>query len=500
MRKKIIALMIAFTFMVTFFGIKVNAQGTIMGETLVYTYNYVEDLPVQYVKGSEIKTYEYGGEELYDFRDYFEVYDNAEIILNMHEGDEGIDFGGYVWDMDFDIDEVGVYTITLSYEGVTGFKSNFVELEVIEEDVEAPEIFMYDRNFNKTRAERPEDFDREFEAFINTTRIYDKVDGIIKISIDDFSEETIEDLRNADLGDKHSLTLEINDKAGNTSTKTITMTIVDLKAPNIQNVKTITTRLGKRINYMAHLGFIDNYSDRENITVTYEIYSTLVKKNIWEKGERRLIVNKGNELFNYLRLTDEGFSSFIDYLEVEYRESYLVGDYFEVVDEEGIVTYFVINKKVETIVDDQTKNINDWQQTSDKPAKGKRLESFVLIDKTEEQMFEDIKEEYETGYDEDDFIKVEDLVSGKKYYIFIKEKEDELRDKINNIDFNKPGVSYVRVIAEDEALPPNRAIANYRVVVEDGISLIQAVLIANGIVLVGGGIAVALYYFLRRRK
>lgn len=495
MRKKLFSLVTMFLLLVSFSSTKLFANDGILGETLVNVYTYVEDLPQQFVKGSSIKLYEYGGEEVYDFRDYFEVYDNAEVILNMHNISGEIDLGGYVWETDFDIDVVEVYTVTLTYEGVTGIKSNFFELEVIEEDVELPEIFMVDRDFNIVRRENEQDFLREFNHFVDRIRVYDKVDGVIDINVNHFDETQLESLRNADLRDKISITLKIKDNAGNEASKTVTLTVVDSRAPNIQNIKTVTTKKGKRINYTKHLKFVDNYTDSEDIQRTYTIYKTLVKKNIWELGDRRASQSEGKELKNFLTLTSSGLNSFIDYLNTHFSTVYFIGDYYELIDNEN-VTYVAITNKVD---DGEGNTINQWESSTNKSiAKGRRLERFILNEMLKEEFYQSVKDEHETGFKVNDYYKVLDLTSGKRYYIYLKEKEDELRDEQQSINFNEVGVQYVRVQARDEF--GNTASATYRVVIENGITFFQGILIINGIVFAVAAIGVGVYYITRRRK
>lgn len=495
MRKKIFSLVTLLMLLVSLSTTKLFSKDSILGETLVNIYTYVEDLPEQFVKGSEIPKYEYGGEEVYDFRHYFEIYDNAEVILNMHNIGGEIDLGGYVWETDFDIDVVGVYTVTLNYDGVNGLRTNSIQLEVIEEDVEKPEIFMIDRNFNIVRKEDEEDFIKEFDRFIYSIRVYDKVDGVLEVSIDDFDQTQIEELRNANLRDKVSMTLNIKDNANNESSKTITLTVVDLRAPNIHNIKTVTTKKGKRINYTNHLDFTDNYTERENIQRTYTIYKTLVEKNIWELGDRRKSQSEGKEIKNLINLTENGIDAFIEHLEGNYPTVHNIGDYYEIVDE-AETTFVIINDKV---LDGEGNLINQWESSSTKDrAKGKRLESFIITDKSRVQLKEAIESEHETGLKVNDYYRVLDLETDKRYYVYIKEKENELRDEQQTINFNEAGVQYVRIEAMDEF--GNKAQATYRVVVEDGITFMQGILIVNGIVFAVAGIGVLVYYITRKRK
>lgn len=498
MRKKIMSLVAILMLVFVFSLTTVKAQDAILGETLVYQYTHIEDLPVQFVKGSEIKTYEYEDEIIPDFRHYFEVYDNAQTILNMHSIAGEVDLGGYTWDMDFDIDTVGVYEISLSYSGVTGFKSETIELEVIEEDIEGPEVFILSGNFNKTRVENPNEFLTEFNNYLRRSRVYDKVDGVIEITIADFNEEDIERLKTADLRESVTLTLNVEDNAGNITKETVTLNIVDLKAPNIHNATTITTRKGQRINFTNHLSFSDNYSAPEDIIKNYEVYSTLVVKNIWEAGERRANPSEGTEIKNYLRLTSSGLNGFVQYLEKSYPTVYVVGDYYEIVTG-GQTSYVYISKK-ET-VENFDLPVNVWEITTDNvKATGRRLERFETFNMSQQELLDYAEVEHEEGFRANDYYQVLDLTTEKRYFVYIDETENIYRDKHDQpiIDFDEVGVYYVRVEATDEY--GNIASAVYRVVVADGLSLMQGVLIVNAIVLVIGVIGVGFYIVFRRRQ
>ena len=499
MRKKIMSLVTILVLIFSFSIITIKAQDAILGETLVYKYTHIEDLPVQFVKGSEIKTYEYEDEVIPDFRHYFEVYDNAQTILNMHSIAGEVDLGGYTWDMDFDINTIGIYEISLSYSGVTGFKSETIELEVIEEDIEGPEVFISGGNFNKTRIENPAEFLSEFNNYLRRSRVYDKVDGVIQITIDDFNEEDIETLKTADLREAVLLTLNVEDSAGNITEETVTLNIVDLKAPNIHNATTVTTRKGQRINFTSHLSFSDNYSAPSEIIKNYEVYSTLVVKNIWEAGVRRANPSEGTEIKNHLRLTTDGIDGFAEYLEVNYPTVYVVGDYYEISSLEEETSYVYISKK-ETIEDSELP-INVWEITTDKTkATGRRLERFETFNMSQQELLDYAKSEHEEGFRVNDYYQVLDLTTENRYFVYIAETDNIYRDKHDQpiIDFDEVGVYYVRVEATDEY--GNIASAVYRVVVADGLSLMQGVLIANAVVLGIGIIGVGFFIIFRRRQ
>lgn len=499
MHKKIISLITIFVLIFTFSVTTLFAEDAILGETLVYQYTYIEDLPVEFVRGSEILTYEYEEEVIPDFRKYFEVYNNAQTILNMHSVAGEIDLGGYVWDMDFDINTVGIYLISLEYSGVTGTKRESIELSVIEEDLEGPEVFISGGNFNKTRVENPNEFTTEFNNYLRRARVYDKVDGVIEVTIDDFDEEDIESLRTANLGDEVVLTLSVQDSAGNITTKEVTLKIVDLKAPNIHNAKTLTTQKGKRISLTAHLSFSDNYSEVSNIKRSYEIYSTLVVKNNWETGLSRAKPSEGTRIKNYLRLTNEGLEGFVSYLVNTYPTVYVVGDYYEAVDADNKTNYIYISEKASVEGLDVLQN--NWQVTTDKKkATGRRLERFETFSMSQAELLDYVKVEHESGYRVNDFYQVLDLTTENRYFTYIKDTENVYRDKHDQpvIDFDKVGVYYVKVIAEDEA--SNVASTFYRVVVADGFTLMQGVLIANMVVLVIAAIGIIAYVSFRRRQ
>ncbi|MFA7612080.1 MAG: bacterial Ig-like domain-containing protein [Acholeplasmataceae bacterium] len=500
MRKKILSLITILVLVFTISIISVSAEGAILGETLVYKYSYVEDLPTQYVKGSEIEFYEYDGEQIPDFRHYFEVYDNAQTILNMHSVGGAIDLGGYTWDMNFDINTVGTYQVTLSYTGVTGSRSETIELEVIEEDIEGPTINLVGGNFNKIRVENRDEFLAEFNQYLRRARVYDSVDGVIKVTIDDFDVDDIENLRTADLRANVDITLTVEDKAGNEATKTVTLTIVDLKAPNIHNVRTLTTQKGRRINLTNHLRFSDNYSDEAEIknNAVYEIYSTLVVKNTWESGPRRAKPSDGEQIKNYLRLTNAGLDSFLTYVETNYPTVHVVGDYYEIKDNNQMHYVYIARKEA---VEGSEVDTNVWEITTNKAlATGRKLESFETFEMSEAELLDYAMVENEEGFRVNDYYQTLDLTTNKKYFVYIKETENVYRDKHEQptINFNKVGVYYVKVNVADEY--GNTASAVYRVVVADGLSFTESILIVNGVVLGVAAIGVVMYIVFRRRK
>ena len=145
--------------------------------------------------------------------------------------------------------------------------------------------------------------------------------------------------------------------------------------------------------------------------------------------------------------------------------------------------------------------INVWETTTDKTkATGRRLERFETFDMSQQELLDYAKVEHEEGFRVNDYYQVLDLTTENRYFVYIRETENIYRDKHDQpiIDFDDVGVYYVRVEATDEY--GNMASTVYRVVVADGLSLMQGVLIANAVVLVIGLIGVGFYVLFRRRQ
>ncbi len=504
MKKKLINLMLLALIFFTFRGVKVFAddEQVILGETIVNVHKNHVDLPKHFHidKGVPMYTYEIDGEfiETMDFRPYFEILDNRVDILDMHRLDdfgEPIDKGGYEWDFGgFDIEVPGEYDITISYKGVQSEKSATITVEVIEEDITPPQVYFPNFNFNITKTD--EEFEREFQRYLGQIRVYDLVDGIIHITVEDFDEDELQELNDARLGDRIELTLVISDSFGNEIISTARMNIVDRKAPNIQNVRTVVAKVNKPVDFKGHLVFVDNYNDPDEIIKSFTVYGTLVQKNVWQASTSRRNDKKGVLIDSYIRMTDD--DSFVSYLQSKQPRGYNLGDYYEVHSDEGI-RYFYIKEKKE--IEGQEVRDNIWVATSSKgKLRGKLLEKYTLFEYSSDDFIQYLEEHHEADYNRHDFFKIKDVLipSNNDYFVYISEKENEYRDLQEDsngegyIDFTKIGVQYVRVTAEDEG--GNRATVYYRVVIENSISLMQTVLIVNAVVLVFSAVVVGVIY------
>lgn len=228
-----------------------------------------DNLPVFFVKGQEIATYEYEGEDVLDFRRYFNIWDQRTDILKMNNRVDGaiqsIDLGGYVWDFSgFDVNVLGKQEIKVSYTGISGVTVVQKEtLTVIENDVTAPVIYgLFGNNI---------DFDlgQSFETWIASITAVDNVDGVIELTLDNF--EGYETIETGKLNSVHEATLTVSDKAGNVETRNLIITLKDRSAPVIYNTINIETKKNKPIDYKSHVYAKDNLTEQDKIKLEFQV-------------------------------------------------------------------------------------------------------------------------------------------------------------------------------------------------------------------------------------
>lgn len=271
MLKKLIPFIMVLTIFITT-PLTIKAQesdGGVAGNAQIETRAAQDRLPVFFVKGQEIATYEYQGEEVLDFRRYFNVWDQRTDILKMNNRVDGvnipIDLGGYEWDLsEFNINELGRHTITISYEGISGVIVEASQVvTVIEEDVTAPNLY----GFLSTNVIF--NVGDKFEVFMSRITAVDNVDGVIALTIDNFSG--YEGINDGVRDSVHEVTITVSDKAGNVKTEIITITLKDVSAPVIYDAHNIETRKGKTVDYKAHVYAVDNITARDKIVLEFFI-------------------------------------------------------------------------------------------------------------------------------------------------------------------------------------------------------------------------------------
>lgn len=267
----------------------------------IYVRTNNDHLPVFYVKDSEIPVYEHEGEETLDFRRYFHIIDQRMDILKMRNLVDGanmpIDRGGYEWNFGtFDISVPGDYTIAISYKGANGVViSSSIKITVIEEDTIPPAIYGL---FASVNVDVKADF---IDSIVGVSAV-DNVDGLIQLSLDNFSGH--ENIKGSPLGSEHTVTLTVSDRAGNVTIRMFIATVKDLVAPIIKGAVNLETKVGKPIEYKAHLIFEDNHTSPENITKEFVIVTD--ESGDTPTGETEIDFNKVGE--NYIKVvaTDEG--------------------------------------------------------------------------------------------------------------------------------------------------------------------------------------------------
>lgn len=268
----------------------------------IYSRTLQDSVPIYHVKDSEVATYLYEDEEVYDFRRHFYIIDQRMDILNMNYRVDGapapIDEGGYVWDFGgFTTETVGDYTITISYEGANGVTvSSSVVLTVIETDEEAPKVYGLFATVNM-------DIGSNFVDNIQSISVVDNVDGLILLTLDNFEghEEIDNNLNNA----SYEITLRVSDKAGNEVTQTFTVIIKDMSGPVILNTKNIETRVNKAVDYKSHITVTDNHTPADKIVVEFQFVTDETGDTVIE-GMTEIDFSKVGETYVKVIATDEG--------------------------------------------------------------------------------------------------------------------------------------------------------------------------------------------------
>ena len=208
------------------------------------------NLPTTFVLNQSIPTYEYNGVVIPDFRKYFTITEGRTYILNMHSNPI-FDSGGYTWDFrTFSVNTVGEYRITLRYTGADGSTvQSHLTVQVTDTDVEAPVITgLTQDHYNLEYRREVNGTVTIFERWMATIYATDTVDGNIPIDESFFSGH--EQINTSLIGQTHTVTLTVSDSAGNTFTKTVTITIRDTTPPPIiYNIANIETNKGKSVDY-----------------------------------------------------------------------------------------------------------------------------------------------------------------------------------------------------------------------------------------------------------
>lgn len=270
MKKILTLVLIVLTFGFTQFSVNAQTTNTVRNDAVV-EYNDAEILPYQFVQNAEPKMYEYEGEEIYDFRQYFIIEDNRQPVLTMFNIVDGfnmpIDEGGYTWDFGgFDHTVLGDYIIKISYTGLNGktLSAETYELSVIEKDVTAPAMYQIAEGetvrFN---------LGDKFEDLIQNFNAVDLVDGLIPLTLENFTGHEL--IATSGLDTTHEIILTVKDAAGNTLVRSFTIIIEDSAAPVLYGIRNFEAKKGKEIDYKEGIYAVDNNTAQEDIIYKFTI-------------------------------------------------------------------------------------------------------------------------------------------------------------------------------------------------------------------------------------
>lgn len=269
------------------------------------------NLPKELVLGQDLPTYEYEGETIPDFRRYFEVSVNREVVLNVHST-PAIDKGGYEWNFaGFDINRLGTNPVILTY----GSKFLRINFTIVATDEISPFVYDPDR---PTETTFPENFTIEAGRNIATQfvkfRIRDNIDDdrmLVILNPDNtyrFNEEYFEGfevLEEAELNTYYPVIVTFEDLAGNIFTQTINIRVIDTTPPTIYNVPNIEIKKGTIVDYKENVRLEDNYTKELNDFII--VYDIVDEDNtvIGNESDIEGLFNTLGEHRIRLRVTDE---------------------------------------------------------------------------------------------------------------------------------------------------------------------------------------------------
>ncbi|MGI6360104.1 MAG: hypothetical protein ACOX02_03595 [Acholeplasmatales bacterium] len=262
MRKLMSIIFLILLSLLTTKGVKADAPAGSIGHAII-SVNY--DLPIFFVKGNENLQ---GDKAVQHFKNYFSIRDQRKDVL---VEDEYLNIGT------FDVNVVGEYDIELSFVGRSTLRvSETITVYVIEADTLPPVVYGFRDNitYNVTRPVVGGDEEDEKEKtlkFIKSLNLTarDNVDGLIELTDEHFTG--VKEIDSTNLNGQYEITLTVSDSAGNTYTKSATVTIKDIAGPIIYNPTNVSTRRNKVVEYKNHVEIEDNFNSREELEVWYTI-------------------------------------------------------------------------------------------------------------------------------------------------------------------------------------------------------------------------------------
>lgn len=279
--KKLMSIIFIFLLsLLTIKGVKAETSVGSIGHAII---SVNHDLPIYFVKGNENLQ---GDKAVQHFKKYFSIRDQRKDI---EIEDEYLNIGT------FDINVVGEYDIEISFVGRSTLRvSQTLTVYVIEEDTEAPKVYILRDNitYNVTKANPDADEEDEEERVLKFIRslnltVRDNVDGLIELTGEHFTG--VKEIDSTNLNGEYEITLTVSDSAGNTYTKSAIVTIKDITGPVIYNPTNVSTRRNKVVEYKDHIIIEDNFNERKDIEVWYKV-ELLTYEEI--EGERQIVLTE----------------------------------------------------------------------------------------------------------------------------------------------------------------------------------------------------------------
>lgn len=343
----------------------------------------------------------------------------------------------------FDITKTGTYTVSVVYQRQYVFNTNrdvgraSIVFKVIAEDVTAPEIITFRIDDNMIDGKLPWTYKQDLSIFMSRFRVMDNVDGVIPITEDMFRGIDLVDITT--INTEYPVTFEVTDKAGNTSTKEVIIYVVDDVSPYITNFSNRYFRSKERLNILnvvKEVGIEDNYDTNGSVL--------------------KIVLNH-KDLFEQVQLSYHDLERYKDRFTEEEIARAAKAYTYELVDGTYVVSVkaFRSDNSEEFLVDKEIEIT---------------IENGVIIG------LKDLYEEL--GLDRENGIVM--------YYI-------------TNFEENKNGefVMLTEAVDSSNNIAPKRSL---RIVIENGPSLAQVILLINGGALVVFGLSVGIYFMVKKAK
>ena len=186
----------------------------------------------------------------------------------------------------FDITKAGTYMVSVIYQRQFVFRNDLdigkaeIEMKVILKDETAPDIITYkiDDDYNE-HGQLPWTYNKSLDILISRFRVKDNVDGVIPVTREMF--KGIEEVDITKINTEYIVVFEVTDKNQNTATKTIKLYILDDIQPFLTNFSNRYYSTGKKLDILEvakEIGINDNYDSNDSVLTIVFSNPNLFKK------------------------------------------------------------------------------------------------------------------------------------------------------------------------------------------------------------------------------